>query len=149
MGILALCRRLSSCNGRVHISTKRRSDSKLFFPHHAPYFGRGRLKVFGEKVNIRTLSDPYCVQTTEETHTNPIISVSGTGQGEYSTVKYCDQTDYAPHQKHAFDEQRFDVICTVIGGIVRLAFPNRVQFPRCQTAFWAGRFHEYHANSGQ
>jgi putative transposase len=48
----------------LHIITKLRSDSKLFFPHHAPYSGRGRPKVFGKKVDIRTLSDQYCVHTS-------------------------------------------------------------------------------------
>jgi hypothetical protein len=38
----------------------------LYFPPDAPYSGRGRPKIFGEKVDVRNLSTHYCVQTTHD-----------------------------------------------------------------------------------
>ena len=48
----------------LHIITKLRADSVLYLPPDAPYSGRGRPKIFGEKVDVHNLPTHYCVQTT-------------------------------------------------------------------------------------
>ncbi len=48
----------------LHIITKLRADSVLYLPLDTPYSGRGRPKVFGEKVDIYNIPVQYCVQTT-------------------------------------------------------------------------------------
>ena len=50
----------------LHIITKLRADSVLYLPPDAPYSGRGRPKIFGEKVDVRNLPTHYCVQTTHD-----------------------------------------------------------------------------------
>lgn len=50
----------------LHIITKLRTDSVLYFPLDTPYSGRGRPKVFGEKVDIAHIPAQYCVQETHE-----------------------------------------------------------------------------------
>ena len=50
----------------LHIITKLRADSVLYLPLDTPYSGRGRPKIFGEKVDVRNLPTHYCVQTTHD-----------------------------------------------------------------------------------
>jgi len=50
----------------LHIITKLRADSVLYLPPDTPYSGRGRPKIFGEKVDVGNLSTHYCVQTTHD-----------------------------------------------------------------------------------
>jgi putative transposase len=50
----------------LHIITKLRADSVLYLPPDTPYSGRGRPKIFGEKVDVRNLPTHYCVQTTHD-----------------------------------------------------------------------------------
>jgi putative transposase len=50
----------------LHIITKLRADSVLYLPLNTPYSGRGRPKVFGEKVDIYNIPVQYCVQTTHD-----------------------------------------------------------------------------------
>ena len=50
----------------LHIITKLRADSVLYLPLDTPYSGRGRPKIFGEKVDIRNIPAQYCVHTTHD-----------------------------------------------------------------------------------
>ena len=50
----------------LHIITKLRADSVLYLSLNTPYSGRGRPKIFSEKVDIRNLPTHYCVQTTRD-----------------------------------------------------------------------------------
>jgi len=50
----------------LHIITKLRADSVLYLLLNTPYSGRGRPKIFGEKVDIRNIPAQYCVQTTRD-----------------------------------------------------------------------------------
>jgi putative transposase len=50
----------------LHIFTKLRTDSILYFPLDTPYSRRGRSKVSGKKVDIAHIPAQYCVQETHE-----------------------------------------------------------------------------------
>jgi hypothetical protein len=50
----------------LHIITKLRADSVLYLLLDTQYFGRGRPKIFGEKVDIRNIPVQYCVHTTHD-----------------------------------------------------------------------------------
>ena len=50
----------------LHIITKLRADSVLYLPLNTQYSGRGRPKMFGEKVDVHNISTHYCVQMTHD-----------------------------------------------------------------------------------
>ena len=78
----------------LHIITKLRTDSLLYLPLNTPYSGRGRPKIFGEKVDIRNIPAQYCVQTTYDGDTQTQLFTHCTGQSKSTVVKYCRQTDH-------------------------------------------------------
>jgi putative transposase len=41
----------------LHLISKLRYDSALYFPYHGPYAGRGQRKKYGKKLNYRHLPD--------------------------------------------------------------------------------------------
>jgi putative transposase len=57
----------------LHIITKLRTDSVLYFPLDTPYSGRGRPKVFGERVDVAHIPVQYCVQETQEGATHILL----------------------------------------------------------------------------
>lgn len=50
----------------LHLITKLRRDSALFFPYDGPYSGHGPRRKYGEKVDYNNIPDKYLQQTTIE-----------------------------------------------------------------------------------
>ena len=48
----------------LHLISKLRSDSALYFPYDGPYQGRGPRRKYGDKVDYQALPDKYLRQTT-------------------------------------------------------------------------------------
>jgi putative transposase len=43
----------------LHLISKLRHDSALYFPHHGPYAGRGPRKKYGDKLNYQDIPEAY------------------------------------------------------------------------------------------
>ena len=64
MGTLALtlrCRWPRQCN--LQLISKLRSDSALYLPYAGPYAGRGPRRIYGDKIDPRSIPECYLRQT--------------------------------------------------------------------------------------
>ncbi len=52
----------------VHLISKLRSDSALYFPYEGPYAGRGPHRKYGSKLDYRRIPEKYLTATTVEGH---------------------------------------------------------------------------------
>ena len=50
----------------VHLISKLRSDSALYYPYDGPYAGRGPHRIYGERLNPTAIPERYLKQTTVE-----------------------------------------------------------------------------------
>lgn len=48
----------------LHLISKLRADSALYFAYNGPHSGRGARRKYGDKVNYAALPEPYCRETT-------------------------------------------------------------------------------------
>ena len=51
---------------KLHLISKLRSDSALYLPYDGPYAGRGPKRLYGDKLNPRTLPERYLCQSSVE-----------------------------------------------------------------------------------
>ena len=49
---------------QLHLISKLRSDSALYLPYHGEYAGRGPRRIYGDKLNPRSIPERYLCQTT-------------------------------------------------------------------------------------
>src|SRR5512145_1050842 len=50
----------------LHLISKLRADSALYLPYAGPYGGRGRRRIYGDKLNPQVMPERYLCQTTVE-----------------------------------------------------------------------------------
>src|SRR6185436_12696103 len=51
---------------KLHLICKLRSDSALYLPYDGPYAGRGPRRIYGDKLDVRSIPQHYLRQTTLE-----------------------------------------------------------------------------------
>lgn len=54
--------------GNLHLISKLRCDSALYFPYTGPYAGRGPHRKYGHKIDYANLPEQYLIETTVEGH---------------------------------------------------------------------------------
>ena len=52
----------------VHLISKLRSDSALYYPYDGPYAGRGPRRIYGERIDPTAIPERFLKQTTVEDH---------------------------------------------------------------------------------
>lgn len=57
---------LMACRLGLHLISKLRSDSALYYPYAGPYAGRGPRRIYGERINPTTIPEQFLKQTSTE-----------------------------------------------------------------------------------
>ena len=55
-----------ACACKLHLISKLRADSALYLPYDGPYAGRGPKRIYGDKLNPRSIPERYLCQTSIE-----------------------------------------------------------------------------------
>lgn len=63
-GNAATLQMASAC--KLHLISKLRADSALYLPYDGPYAGRGPKRIYGDKINPRSIPERYLCQTSVE-----------------------------------------------------------------------------------
>ena len=57
----------------LHLISKLRSDSALYYPYDGPYAGRGPRRMYGDRIDPTTIPERFLKQTTVEAHVETCI----------------------------------------------------------------------------
>ena len=85
---------------RLHLISKLRTDAALYFPPTTPYAGKGRPRIYGERLDPRQIDAKYCLSTDMIGNLKTEVY-----QMEARHKKFADETERGLHSQDEPDHE--------------------------------------------